>query len=149
MLAALALSASLALAACNDHECEPGQGECSGGVAKNCEEGETGLGQVERWDEQHCRGADYCRMDENGRAFCTAEPGRNQACVEGEVCDGNVLLTCHAGYVVSSTLCATCNAASKDCRGAVDSLCEQDSDCAAGLACAISPTSHLPICTAR
>lgn len=109
----LGLVVALGAAGCQANECERGQIRCNGNVAEYC--GEPGTDDHYLvWNGRDC-GEGFChpiRAPDDSYPVCSLGEGPDPRCAGADglrFCDGNTVVLCHLGYVVTTTDCSTGN----------------------------------------
>jgi len=100
-------------AGCQANQCERGQIRCNGNVAEYC--GEPGTDDHDLvWNGRDC-GQGFCqpiRGSWDSYPICSLGEGPDPRCAGADglqFCDGNTVVVCHLGYVVTRTDCTTGN----------------------------------------
>jgi hypothetical protein len=83
---------------------------CENNRAEVCQSQETGDGSIYVWSRTDC-GEGSCQLSREAQPFpfCTIGKQPDARCAlasESSLCEGNVLLGCHDGFLVSSTDCS-------------------------------------------
>jgi len=106
---ALTLMAPILISSCGGDECDHGEVQCDGNVARNCVFAEPRL----VWQSNDCGNKSCVVISQNATrsasAFCALSASPDPRCSEPDVpnCASEGLLECKAGYAISTQACTS------------------------------------------
>lgn len=108
--------AGVALCACAANDCDVGETRCQDNKAMVCDMPCAASWCGAQWEVQDC-GDSHC-IDTTENAFCAAAPVPDARCTgDQDVCDGDALINCYAGFVIGEEPCADVQPACVEAEG--------------------------------